>query len=164
MTPQAVQAEPVSVPSGVFLPSVFADVRAKSPLRILLVEDEASDAELTDIALDATGVPYMLHRLEKGSDVLPYISRQMPFDRELWPDLILLDLGLPGKDGFEVLAEFATLPAVIRSIPIMILTGYSHFAYLRESYGLWIPAYVTKPCSPESFREVLQRVQRSRNF
>jgi CheY-like chemotaxis protein len=129
------------------------------PLRILLVEDNTSDAALTSIALDETNIPYTLHRLNKGTDVLPYLMQQGMLSADISPDLILLDLGLPCQDGFEILAEIATLRGAIRGIPIVILTGYEHFAYLKHNSQLCITDYLTKPCDTGILRRILKQLR-----
>jgi len=131
-------------------------------LKILLIEDTDTDALLTSITLESTEVPFELTRLKRGDEVLLNLARMLrPHEKS---DLIILDLGLPGLDGFDVLAEIAQMPAGIREIPIVILTAHSNFEYLGESYPyLHIVEYVTKPCDPDLMREVLLRVRRSHN-
>ena len=127
----------------------------RTPLTILLVEDVASDALLTRLALDATNIPYTLRRLQKGTDVLPYLRGCLTQEPTALPDLIMLDFGLPCKDGFEVLADLnKTLPA-IRAVPIVILTGHADFEYVGRNYNLYIPAYINKPCCAEKISDVL---------
>lgn len=130
---------------------------------ILLVEDEQSDVMLTRIALDAAEIPYELHTLEKGEDVMPYLDHEGLYADESTPDLVMLDLGLPHMDGFEVLAELAANTRPYRNIPIVILTGMEHFEYLQKSYHLWIAAYLTKPCTSEQIREVVECVRHGRH-
>jgi len=119
------------------------------PLRILLVEDTASDALLTQKSLDACDIPYKLTTLRRGMDLLPHVSE---YGR---PDIILLDFGLPDMDGFEVLAELAQQPPTIRAIPIVIVTGYQNFEYVRHIYPLHIVGYLNKPCTPEDMQALL---------
>lgn len=132
----------------------------RKPLNILLVEDSASDAELTRLALDGAGIPYTLERLEKGTDVVPYLLHRGYFADESVPDLILLDLGLPCENGFEVLESIASMRGATRGIPIVILTGYEHFSYLKRSQALCIADYLTKPCCSDRLRRVMAQVAR----
>jgi len=134
----------------------YADENSQ-PLDILLVEDSFSDALLTRFSLDATHIPYKLSTLHKGTQVLPYLNK---YRREL-PDLILLDLGMPGMDGFEVLDGLATFPPAIRSIPVVILTAYSHFDYVPANYPASIVRYLNKPCDAQEMREVLLSLGKS---
>ncbi len=132
---------------------------AEAPFSILLVEDVTSDALLLRLALDATHMPYDLHIINRGDEVLPWLAHERKKGDHALPGVILLDLGLPRMDGFEVLAELATAPLSIRAIPIVILTGYEHFEYVRKSYSLCVPAYVTKPCDAAKIREILLRIR-----
>jgi CheY-like chemotaxis protein len=129
-----------------------------TPLKILLVEDNASDAELTRISLDSTDIPYTLQRLQKGTDVIPYLTHKGFFIDKAVPDLILLDLGLPCENGFEVLEEISKLRGAVRGIPLVILTGFQHFSYLKQSHELCVTDYITKPCSTEKLRGILSRL------
>ncbi len=126
-------------------------------LQLLLVEDDPSDTALTKIALDASGTAYKLHTLSSGADVLPYMTEWRK------PDILLLDLSLPGKDGFEVLAELSSQPSRFGSVSIVILTGDTHCAFLTHSYGLNIAAYLTKPCTCDKIRSALVAVNRQKN-
>jgi DNA-binding response OmpR family regulator len=130
------------------------------PVRILLVEDVVSDALLTRIALDKSGVPYRLQTIRKGNEVLPRIVELGKYNKEQMPELLMLDLGLPGTDGFDILEQLSALPAFVRATPIFILTGHPHFEYVCKIYNLWIPDYITKPCKPQKMRAVLNRVRR----
>lgn len=134
--------------------------RVREALRVLLVEDSRSDAALTELALDAAAISYTLQVLRKGSDVLPYLKKQGKYAAAARPDVLILDLGLPGSDGFEILADLAQLPAPMRDLPIVIVTGYEHFEYIRHSYPLWIPAYLTKPFTEERIREAFAAIGR----
>lgn len=128
------------------------------PVKILLVEDDNADAELTRLALDRVTVPHTLVQLRMGTDVLPYLKHEGLFTDESAPDLILLDLGLPGEDGFEILEELAELHGTPLDIPVVILTGYEHFSYLKKTYELSVTDYLTKPCSAEQLQTILSRI------
>ena len=126
-----------------------------SPLRILLVEDDFSDIMLTEIALDATHVDYELHTLGNGADVIPYLRGQRKYQGEPNPDILMLDLSLPSKDGFEILAELSINAERYRNLPIIILTGDTHCAFLKTSYDLNIAEYLTKPCTSEKIERAI---------
>ncbi len=135
-------------------PDLAATPEAK-PLRIWLVEDTTSDALLTRKALTSCQVPYSLQVLKKGEELIPCLQHYPH------PNLILLDFGLPDMDGFEVLAQLAQQPATIRAIPIVIVTGYTDFEYVREIYPLHILGYLNKPCGTEEIQALLLRVQQA---
>ncbi len=133
---------------------------ADSPLDILLVEDDASDRMLIEMSLDDAHVKYAMHALKDGQAVLPYLHRKGKYCDEGIPDIMFLDLSLPTKDGFEVLADLAEHSAYFSDLPIVILTGDTRCAFLTHSYGLKVAAYITKPCTPEKISAALAAIQR----
>ncbi len=127
-------------------------------LDVLLIEDADADALLTRIALEETKIPFVLTRLRRGDEVFYNLARMLKPVKK--PDLILLDLGLPGMDGFDVLEEIAQMRADIRDIPIAILTAHQHFDYICSTYPyLNIVGYLNKPCSMEEMRTMLTRAR-----
>lgn len=135
---------------------------ANDSLNVLMVEDVYSDAMIIKIALDTTKIPFELSKIRRGDAVLPHLSISRMIS-EL-PDLILMDLGLPGMDGFEVLAEMGALPASIRHIPIVILTAHKHFEYIQDTYpSLHIIGYMNKPCSATDIKPFLLRARFERD-
>ncbi len=129
------------------------------PYNILLVEDNSSDAAYIKMMLDEIQVPYTLERLKRGNEVLPYLMRSGVFAGRPTPDMILLDLGLPCLDGFEVLNDMTDMSGEIRSVPIIILTEYKHFSYLKNTHDLCIFDYLTKPCDATKLRRVLRLIR-----
>jgi len=91
------------------------------PIEILLVEDNPGDVELTREALDAAKVSNKLHVVEDGADAVDFLFRRGRFTDVPRPDIILLDLNLPGKDGREVLSEIKVEPD-LSQIPVVVLT------------------------------------------
>jgi len=130
------------------------------PLAILLVEDEASDRVLAKAAFDTAGLACEIQTLQDGREVLPYLQRQGKYSDTCMPDVMFLDLSLPAKDGFEVLADLAEQPTRFGHLPIVILTGDTHCAFLKHSCDLTIAAYVTKPCTAEKISAALADIQR----
>ena len=130
---------------------------AIAPVDILLVEDEDSDVMLTEISLLSARVKYNLHRLSSGRDVIPYLFSAGKYQNAKKPAILMLDLSLPDKDGFEILAELAAMPERIKKLPIIILTADSHSMFLKHSYNLNIVAYLSKPCTAEKMRAAVQR-------
>lgn len=128
-------------------------------IRILLAEDNGSDALLTRIALSSTSIPFTLSTVKKGTEVLSRLKFDLNFCTSQLPDLILLDLGLPEIDGFELLSEFSRMSPTIRSLPIVVLTAHKHFDYIKHSYPLCIAAYINKPCKSEELEDILVRVR-----
>lgn len=155
-TPGLALMEPEEAP--LHLHSARDEVAVRK-LTILLAEDLYADAMLTKIALDATRMPYALSRIRYGNEVLSHLRARKRLCPGELPDLILLDLGLPGMDGFDILADLTQAPADIRAIPLVILTAHQHFEYLRKAYpSLHILDYITKPCASEKMKAILMRV------
>lgn len=125
--------------------------------RILLVEDDEGDARLTAIALRDAGPPHDLDVLGDGAEVLAYLRHEEPFASAQRPDLILLDLNLPGMHGHEVLAAIKDDP-VLRRIPVNVLTTSSREEDVRLSYDHHANAYVTKPVDLDAFLDVVRHV------
>jgi CheY-like chemotaxis protein len=137
------------------------DIFRETPFHILLVEDDATDAALTAIALEASGVPCTLERMNTGANAVSRLTCRDAFAERPAPDIVLLDLGLPGRDGFEILAELSALPPSQRRTPIAILTGHRHLDYLKRCYDLLpVVDYLAKPCSAAQMQELLTRICR----
>jgi response regulator RpfG family c-di-GMP phosphodiesterase len=124
-------------------------------LSVLLVEDDYGDTLLTLQALNSVVQSYDLDRIDHGDEVLPYLATAA---QNKLPDVILLDMGLPGTDGFEILETLALSPALMRSAPIVIITMHSNFEYIQKTYDLPIYGYLTKPVKPKDLRTVLSKI------
>lgn len=136
-------------------PTLSNDNRRAHP--ILLVEDTATDARLVEHALDTCGIPYELTTISRGEEVMPFLTQAQQFS--MIPHLVMLDLGLPGANGFDVLDEMTGACSALRSMPITILTGLHNFEYIIDHYGekLAITAYHEKPCDPIALRATLRK-------
>jgi CheY-like chemotaxis protein len=126
---------------------------------ILLAEDDPSDVKLTEISLSAADIPFTLHTVTSGKDVLPNLRGNKTHEFLFPPDLVILDLSLPDKDGFEVLAELANAPEHLKHLPIFIVTGFEHYRYITQTYDLWIPAYISKPCTSEKIQQAFDTLR-----
>lgn len=121
-------------------------------INILLVEDNYADALLMLNALNAADFSYTVDRIDNGDDVLPYLEEALP---EKMPDIIFLDMELPGTDGFEILERLADASEPVRSVPIVIITMQSILSRLKETYDLPIYGHLTKPVNVESVKTLL---------
>jgi CheY-like chemotaxis protein len=121
------------------------------PIAVLLVEDDPGDVVLIQEAFEHNKVRNSLHVVGDGVEAMEYL-RSRPR-----PDLILLDLNLPRKDGREVLAEVKSDPA-FRSIPVVVLTTSKAEEDILRSYDLHANAYVTKPVDFNRFIEVVRQI------
>ncbi len=128
------------------------------PIDVLLVEDSPDDAALTTRALERAKVRNRVRVLTSGTDVLAYLRREGHFADARLPDLILLDLNLPGKDGRQVLADIKADPQ-LRHIPVVVVSGSREQRDVQQSYRLHANAYVTKPIGLEQFVEAVNSIE-----
>ncbi len=128
------------------------------PAVILLVEDNLGDVELTREALEEAKLLNTLHVVPDGMEALAFLRQQGPYASAPRPDLILLDLNLPKKDGREVLAEVKADPA-LRIIPIIVLTTSNADEDILKAYKLNANSYVPKPVDFAGFAAVVRSIQ-----
>jgi two-component system response regulator len=127
------------------------------PIEILLVEDSPSDIDLTREALEDTKVHNNLNVVMDGVEALAFLRREGEHADAPHPDLILLDLNLPKKDGREVLAEVKSDPE-LRRIPVVVLTTSEAEQDIVESYNLHANCYVRKPVDLDAFLHVVRSI------
>jgi chemotaxis family two-component system response regulator Rcp1 len=127
------------------------------PIEVLLVEDSPGDVRLTREALKDAKVHISLHVASDGIEAMAFLDQVGEHANAPRPDLILLDLNLPKKDGREVLKEIKE-SAVLKSIPVVILTTSSANEDVMNSYRLHANCYITKPVSLEGFLKVVQSI------
>lgn len=128
------------------------------PVEILLVEDSPSDAELTQEALSEGIILNNLHHVEDGVEALAFLYRQGKYLSVPRPDLILLDLNLPKKDGREVLEHIKTDPS-LKMIPVIILSTSSAEGDILKTYELHGNCYITKPMDLDQFICVVKLIE-----
>ncbi|ELY73089.1 response regulator [Natrinema pallidum] len=136
-----------------------ADRFRAEPAQILLVEDNPGDVRLTKEAFKQGRIENDLHVVSDGTEALDFLGRQGPYTDVPHPDLVLLDLNLPGKDGEEVLEELKADPA-LRSIPVIVLTSSRAEEDVVKSYELHANAYLTKPVDPDEFIETVRAFEK----
>ncbi len=128
------------------------------PIEILLVEDNPGDVRLTQEALKEGKVRNKLHVVEDGVEALAFLRQEGEYAESPRPDLILLDLNLPRKNGREVLAEIKEHPN-LRRIPVVILTVSQAEEDVLRTYDLHANCYVTKPVDLEQFIKVVASIE-----
>lgn len=126
-------------------------------IEVLLVEDNPGDVRLTKEALKEGRLLNNVHVVGDGIEALSFLRRQNKYDHAVQPDLILLDLNLPKKDGREVLAEIKADPS-LRRIPVVILTTSSAEEDILKTYDLHANCYVTKPVDLDRFIGVVKSI------
>jgi CheY-like chemotaxis protein len=124
---------------------------------ILLVEDNPDDIDLTVEALRENQSTHHLHVVENGTEALAFLRRDGTYAGAPRPDLVLLDLNLPKKSGYEVLAAIKTDP-LLQRIPVVILTSSAAETDRRRSVDLGADGYVTKPVDLDDFLRVVEAI------
>jgi len=128
------------------------------PVAILLVEDSPTDAMLAKEALEYSKVNNNLHVVTDGVEALAYLHKQGKYADAPRPDLILLDLNLPKKNGQEVLSEIKSSEELKR-IPVVILTTSADEKDIFEAYGEHANCYIVKPVDFEKFAKVVKQIE-----
>jgi CheY-like chemotaxis protein len=130
-----------------------------APIEILLVEDNLGDMRLTQEALKEGKVYNNLHWAKDGVEAMEFLNRRGKYESAPRPDIILLDLNLPRKDGREVLEEIKS-DENLKQIPVVVLTTSKAEEDVARSYALHANCYVTKPVDLEKFIVVVQSIDR----
>jgi len=128
------------------------------PIEILLVEDNPGDVRLTQEALREGKIANNLAVASNGDGALARLRREGEHADATRPDLILLDLNLPGKDGREVLREIKS-DASLKQIPVVVMTSSSAEEDVARSYALHANCFVTKPLDLDQFTKVIQAIE-----
>jgi CheY-like chemotaxis protein len=128
-------------------------------MEILLVEDGLVDARVTIAALKKGMIQHRLTLIRDGVEAMEFLRQQGKFSRAPRPDLILLDLGLPKKDGREVMAEIKA-DDVLRSIPVVVMTNSDDEEDRLQSESLGVDSFITKPVDTEKFLSVVRQLRR----
>lgn len=127
------------------------------PIEILLIEDSPGDVILTREALRDSKIINTLHHVEDGAAALDFLYRRGAYATAPRPDLIILDLNLPLRDGREVLAEIKA-DANLKIIPVVVLTTSSAEEDIIKSYALHANCYVVKPMDFGSFVQIVKDI------
>ena len=128
------------------------------PVDILLVEDNPGDIQLTKEALNETKILTNLFTVENGVEALDFLFRRGEYKNAVRPDIIILDLNLPMKDGREVL-EMIKMDEDLKRIPVVILTSSKAEEDILRSYNLHANCYITKPLDLEQFIEIVKNIE-----
>ncbi len=129
------------------------------PIEILLVEDSPSDMKLTLAVLEKAKASNRVRHVEDGVDAMNFLRRAGEYADAPRPDMILLDLNLPRKDGREVLAELKADPD-LAAIPVIVLTTSKAEQDVLRSYELHANCYITKPVEFNSFLDIIRSIEK----
>ncbi|MEO7994966.1 MAG: response regulator [bacterium] len=130
----------------------------QEPLLILLVEDNPGDVELTRASFERCKISNKLSVVNDGEAALDYLHRVGEYADAPRPDLILLDLNLPRKDGRTVLSEIKTDPD-LRTIPVVVLTSSQAESDILSSYMLHANSYITKPVGIQDMFHIVSEIE-----
>ena len=127
-------------------------------IEILLAEDNPGDVKLTRKALDHGDILNNLHVVENGVETMEFLQSEGKFAGTPMPDLLLLDLNMPKKDGRAVMEEMDDDPE-LRRIPVVVLTSSEAEEDIAQSYELNANAYLTKPVDFDGFVDIVTRLE-----
>jgi CheY-like chemotaxis protein len=133
---------------------------AKGP--VLLVEDDPSDARLIQRAFGKLDATLAMIRLTNGDDVVSYLSGENPYDNRTTyplPCIVLLDIKLPRRSGFEVLQWLRRQPTALNRLPVVMLTSSRHSVDINRAYDLGANSYLSKPETASQLEQLAARFQ-----
>lgn len=129
-----------------------------SPIEVLLVEDSEADAVMVEETLLDSKLRMNLKVVHDGVEAMSYLRRVGKYQQQRIPDLIILDLNLPKKDGREVLAEIKE-DEQLKHIPVVVLTTSSAEEDIVKSYKLHANCYITKPLDFDQFAKIVASIE-----
>ncbi len=124
---------------------------------VLIVEDNPGDVRLIQESLKAIGFLCHLHVMKDGVEAMSFLKREDPYGAVARPDLVLLDLNLPKKNGRDVLAEIKANPS-LRTIPVVVLSSSNFHNDIEDAYARYANCFVSKPGDFDSYRRVVQSI------
>ncbi len=125
---------------------------------VLLIEDDSGDVELTEAALEKSKLKINLNVVNDGEEALAYLRQEDQYTNASTPNLILLDLNLPGLSGLEILSAIKNEQR-LKSIPVVVLTTSDAQPDIKSSYELGANCYVTKPIGLKEFIKIVNSIQ-----
>lgn len=128
------------------------------PINILLVDDSPADVRLTHESLKEGQVRNSLYVVNDGEQAMDFLMHRGQYEDAIRPDLILLDLNLPGMSGHEILRAIKA-DETLRRIPVLILTTSDDYRDVAKSYDLYANCYITKPLTLEGFGNVVHQIE-----
>jgi two-component system response regulator len=136
----------------------MAETKVGKPIEILLVEDNPGDVDLARAAMEESKVRNILHTVGDGVEAMLFLRRKGKYTEVPRPDLVLLDLNLPKKDGREVLAEIKS-DEDLKRIPVVILTISKDEEDILRTYNLHANCFITKPIDLNQFVKVVKAIE-----
>jgi chemotaxis family two-component system response regulator Rcp1 len=130
----------------------------QQPIEVLIVEDNEADVHLTVTALRDARTANEIHVVGDGDQAMAFLKREGTYANVPRPDLVLLDLNLPNKDGFEVLEEMKA-DAHLKTIPVIAVTGSDRRSDIARAYDLQVAAYLIKPTSLDDYFSAIRAIK-----
>ncbi len=137
---------------------ILASDPIEPPKEILLVEDNPGDVYIVRSSLADSELYHNFYHVNDGEEIMAYLHQQQGYQNVPLPDLILLDLNLPKKNGFEVLAEIKADPK-LRIIPVIVLTSSHAERDIMRSYQLYANSYIVKPSNYFAFFQAIKKLE-----
>ncbi len=132
--------------------------RKSNEINILLAEDNPGDVFLIKQALNQNGLPYQLAQVSDGEEIMKFLYQQEKYKNSIRPNIIILDLNLPKKHGFDVLKEIKQ-DEELKIIPIVVLTSSKSEKDIIKSYSLHASCYLTKPVDLTEFMAAIKSLK-----
>ncbi|MFT5168470.1 MAG: chemotaxis family two-component system response regulator Rcp1 [Saprospiraceae bacterium] len=133
-------------------------IKKNRPVNILLIEDNPGDVRLTQEAFKEGTLAINLEVVMDGVEAIKFLRKEAPYENMVIPDLILLDLNLPKRDGREVLQEIKT-DNYLKRIPVVVLTTSNAEQDILKSYNLHVNCYINKPVDFDKFFDIIQKIE-----
>ena len=127
-------------------------------VKVLLCEDNPGDIYLIENFLSSSRNRYSIDKLLEGQEVIKYLHQQGRYEYATRPDIVILDLNLPGRDGFEILEEIKADP-LLRIIPVVVLTSSKAKRDVLKSYQLQASCYIVKPSDLKAFLAAIRQIE-----
>jgi two-component system, chemotaxis family, response regulator Rcp1 len=127
-------------------------------MEILLVEDNSSDIWMIRDAIKNSRIIEHCHVVKDGIDALKFLKKEGEFSGYNLPDIIILDISLPKKDGFEVLYELKN-HSNLHKIPVVILTSSTNLDNVKKGYDMFANCYIIKPGEPKQFEDMVKSIE-----
>ena len=127
-------------------------------VKVLLCEDNLGDIYLIENSFRDSKINYNVDRILNGDDVMQYLRQEKQYQYASRPDILILDLNLPGKHGFEILSEVKADP-FLKAIPIVVLTSSKARQDILTSYQLQASCYIVKPSDLQAFLSAIRQIE-----
>ena len=141
------------------MPEMSRGIGTDDRVEILLVEDNPGDVRLVETGLERTDSEVELHTVANGYEALYFLRDRSTTESVSLPDLLLVDLNVPGKDGCEILEAIRGDPQ-LRRLPVLILTSSEAPRDIARCYDSHANAYLTKPADPDAFGSLIETMER----